>query len=52
MSNLGSYQWLTSTAKKFGSPENMLFVFGITLFFAGRLYQKISDRIAKAETAE
>ena len=28
MSNLGLYQWITSTAKKVGGPKNFLFLVG------------------------
>ncbi len=46
MSNLGSYQWLTTTAKRFGSPANMLAIFGLACFSAGFLFEKITDAIS------
>ena len=46
MSNLGSYQWLTTTAKKFGSPRNMLIIFGAVCFTGGYLFNKIINDIS------
>jgi hypothetical protein len=46
MSNLGSYQWLTATAKKFGSPTNMLIAFGVVCFTGGYLFKKIINDIS------
>ena len=43
MSNLGSYQWLTTTAKKFGSPVNMFIVFGAICFAGGYILKKFID---------
>ena len=43
MSNLGPYQWLTTTAKKFGSPANMLIAFGLVCFAGGYIFKKIID---------
>ena len=52
MSNLGSYQWLTTTAKKFGSPRNMLIVFGVICFSGGYFFKKIIDTISDKRREE
>lgn len=39
MSNLGAYQWITSTSKKVGGPIKLLFLTGAT----GAIFYKLSE---------
>ena len=43
MSNLGAYQWITSTSKKVGGPINLLLLTGATGAIAGTIVYKISE---------
>ena len=40
MSNLGAYQWITSTSKKVGGPINLLLLTGATGAIAGTVVYK------------
>lgn len=51
MSNLGAYQWMTTTAKKVGGPVNLLAVVGvasIALYKGGELVIKKFAKTIKA----
>ena len=43
MSNLGAYQWITSTSKKVGGPINLLLLTGASGAIAGTVVYKISE---------
>ena len=45
MSNLGGYQWLTTTAKKVGGPNNPYFV-------SSDLLKEISDYLPEKENVK
>ena len=51
MSNLGEYQWITTTAKKVGGPINLLLLAGATgavIYKSSEVVIKQSIRIVKA----
>ncbi len=43
MSNLGAYQWITSTSKKVGGPINLLLLTGATGAITGTVAYKLSE---------
>lgn len=43
MSNLGAYQWITSTSKKVGGPINLLLLTGATGAITGTIAYKLSE---------
>lgn len=43
MSNLGTYQWITSTSKKVGGPINLLFLTGTAGAIAGIAIYKVCE---------